>query len=131
MKWIIYTYDSEAKKIDAYNIFEHCTFIAVLKRIIQECKTRKKIKESLNEEMKKLFRGKFWNVVISDVNKRTAIEIDAYQQIKENLDSFVEYIWSNRTEIMNIACINEDRQKYNYNHNGSMVFNSYSQYNPY
>lgn len=123
LEWNVFRYDCNTKKIVTYNVFNHSSFLANVKKLRKDKDT---FSEQLRREVQYYFWSKSeheiviasWPVYISKdeyeriTKELTAIEnrdrgfrvvnvsptvgskIDIYEQLMLNWDNFVEYTWN-------------------------------------
>ena len=51
MKWNVYYYDINHKKISTFNIFDHCSFREYVKKAIKKYKNKEEFDEQLKSEL--------------------------------------------------------------------------------
>lgn len=104
MKWNVYHYNVNHQKIEVFNIFEHGSFVKYIKEAIEECEEKNSFAERLKSELRYFFWGKVeCEIIISPWcgNKNPdEIKIDVFDQVMNNFDIFVDYVWENREELM-------------------------------
>ena len=133
MKWIVYYYNCNAKKIETYNIFEHGGFREYVKKAAIKYKNKEEFAEQLKRELFYYFGSKCeWEIIITSwtthitmneldrlnterektikengrepyslyVNPEIGEKIDVRDQVINNWDVFVDYVWNNRKELL-------------------------------
>ena len=102
LEWNVYYHNSDEDKIELRNVFDHWRLQEDL-RLLLQCKTKEEFEEQLNRDLMYYYWSKSeWEVVVypwcgSMSNK--PIKIDVYDQIKNNWNVFVDYVWENRNMI--------------------------------
>lgn len=103
MKWIVYYHDINRDKIDTYNVFKHGRFREDVIKAIKKYKNKDEFAEQLKSELQFYFWSKAeWEIVISPWvgGKNTkSIKIDVYDQVMNNWEIFVDYVWNNKEEL--------------------------------
>lgn len=105
MVWNVYIYNINKHKIEIYNIFEHGGFYKYVREAIKNNKNKEEFVEQLKSELLYYFWSKAeWEVIITSWcggdKEKDAIKIDVYNQVMLNWDSFVNYVWNNKEEIL-------------------------------
>ena len=104
MEWYVYYYDSNAKRVEHFNIFKHSGFKLACREAFKRYKDHKVLfLADVREWLMFYFWSKCeWEVVISHFpewpeypNKK----IDVYDQVMMNWDIFADYIWENREKL--------------------------------
>ena len=102
MKWNVYVHDFNKNEIKAYNIFEHRCFMEDLKKDFKECKNKDDFARKLRSELKYYYWSKAeWEIIISPwIGRKEScdIKIDVYDQITNNWEVFLDYVWKNMQE---------------------------------
>lgn len=104
MKWNVFYYNINKKKIEIFNIFEHGSFISYVKKAIKESKNKDEFAKQLRSELMYYFWSKAeWEIVISPWvggdRKKDSIKIDVYDQVMNNFEAFVNYVWENKEKL--------------------------------
>ena len=93
LKWYVFRWDFNAKKITNYNV------LSGLAEDIAKKVQAKKInnKDTLKEYLKKEFMYHYWSrteheVYISDLHGSEGEKIDIWRQVEPNLDNIVDYV---------------------------------------
>ena len=107
MKWNVYYYNINRRKIEMYNIFEHGGFVGYVKRHLRGCEDKDEFEEKLHSELHYYFWAKAeWEVIISPWvdgdREKDAVKIDVYSQVMSNWDIFIDYVWNNKKELLKI-----------------------------
>ena len=96
MKWIVYRYNINTEKIEAYNIFDHGSFNMEVELLLKSRCSKEKFSNKLKNILLYYFWSKAeWEILISPfISKDNAIEkIDVYQQVIANWEQFADYCW--------------------------------------
>ena len=106
MKWYVYYYNINKRKIDIFNIFEHGSFCEYIKYHAQICKTKEDFIERLKSELLYYFWSKAeWEVIIAPWcggdREKDSVKVDVYDQIMNNFEVFADYVWNNKEELLN------------------------------
>ena len=114
MEWNVYIGDFNRGTIETYNVFRHYYFVrdlaeTLLKIEKMDTLSEGKRKEVFTEEAKRWVMYYFWakcewEVIIShwppcDNDRFKDKKVDVYDQITQNWDRFIDYIWANRKEL--------------------------------
>lgn len=106
MEWNVYVHNFNYNKIEEYNIFEHGSFMEYLKKACEECESKDMLAEKIKSELIYYFWSKSeWEIVISPWCGRKEpcdIKVDVFDQVMMNFDIFVDYIWKNRKELLEL-----------------------------
>lgn len=105
MKWNVFYYDINRKKVDVFNIFEHSGFVKYVKKAIKEHKNKEEFAKQLRSELMYYFWAKAeWEIIISPWvggdREKDAVKIDVHDQVMLNWDLFVDYVWDNKKELL-------------------------------
>ena len=118
MEWNVYIGDFNRGTIETYNVFRHYYFVKGLAdrlselekmNTLSEEKKKELFVEAAKHEIMYYFWAKCeWEVIIShwppcDNDRFKSRKIDVYDQITQNLDKFVDYVWANRKELKSLA----------------------------
>ena len=100
MKWNVFYYNINKKKIETFNIFEHSSFNKYIQQA-KKLKTKEEFSEQLKSELLYYFWSKAeWEVIITPWvggdREKCAVKIDVYEQVMSNWDVFVDYVWSEK-----------------------------------
>lgn len=95
--WNVFVVKSGEGEIKVYNVFDHLSFYEDVMKHLKKCETKEELSEALRHSMMYYFWSKYeWEVLISslsDRDKDKALKVDAYWQVKNNWDVFVDYVW--------------------------------------
>lgn len=83
--------------IQVYNIFQHGKFSNEVNQLLLQCKTKSEFSEELKKATLYYFNHKSeWEVIIEPTiaKEPTATIIDAYSQVANNWNAFMDYIWN-------------------------------------
>ena len=103
LKWNVYYHNINSQRIETYNIFDHRMFNEyVMLHLERTYQTKEEFSEQIESELRYYFWSKAeWEIIVSPWcgGKDTKeIKIDVYDQVMLNFDSFVDYVWKNKTE---------------------------------
>ena len=98
LEWNVIRYNINTRKIEPFNIFDHCSFREDIETLLNETNISK---EGFVEKIKSSLMYHFWSrseyeVVIHPWigDDNAAIKVDIYWQIRMNWDRFIDYLWS-------------------------------------
>jgi hypothetical protein len=98
MKWIVYCHEFNSDRIETFNVFDHDGFNREVLTHLKKYRTRDSFAEALRRSLFYYFCSKCeWEVIISPwVGSRNneGIKVDVYQQVMNNWDIFVDYVWT-------------------------------------
>lgn len=100
IEWYVYYHDSNAQKIIKWNVFNHGSFKKEVDKILKEKLSKKVFSEKLKRKTMYCFWSKCqYKIILSSwTGRANNIKIDIYDQIMMNFDSFVDYVWSFKSE---------------------------------
>lgn len=106
MQWNVYYHDINRDEICTYNIFEHGSFLEYVIKAAKKYKNKDEFAEQLKRELFYYFGSKAeWEIIITSWcggdREKNAIKIDVYNQVMNNWQIFVDYVWNNRKELLN------------------------------
>lgn len=102
MEWFVYREDFNARQIEKFNIFDHCSF----NKEVKELKEKEFSKDEFSEELRHIVMYYFWSkceyeVIITswppyvkDNEIQIGEKIDVYDQIRMNWERFVDYVFA-------------------------------------
>lgn len=103
LKWCVFIYNFNKRKIETYNIFDHYSFL-------EDCK--KNAKKNIHdynafcEQLKRDTMYYYWSkceweiVVMPWVGKEVKpLKIDVFDQLKLNWETFCKYAWEHGAEL--------------------------------
>lgn len=101
IKWNVFYEDFNKRTIASYNIFNHYYFHKDCKKIAMKYKDNK---EMFAEKVELALMCYFWSkceweiIVESLFSKRKDVirKIDVYEQVMNNWDVFIDYLWNNK-----------------------------------
>ena len=101
MKWNVFYYNVNKKKIETFNIFDHSNFKKYVDELLKECNDKEEFEKALNMELMYYFWSKAeWEVIIAPWvggdKEKEAKKIDVYKQVIANWDIFLDYVWSHK-----------------------------------
>ena len=97
MKWYVYIYNINSKKMEVYNIFDHASFKFCVEKELNNCNSKEDFAYKINNELKYYFWSKAeWEIIISPWIGADGVKnkIDIYDQVINNWQVFVDYCWS-------------------------------------
>lgn len=105
MKWNVYHYNINKRKVESYNIFDHYSFREYVKKAIKKHLIKEDFEEQLKSELRYYYWCKAeWEVIVAPWvggdREKDKIKIDVYNQVMLNWDVFVNYVWDNRKELL-------------------------------
>lgn len=107
MKWYVFYYNINKKKVDTFNIFEHGSFIKYVQKAIEKYKVKDEFAKQLRSELMYYFWSKAeWEIIISPWvggdREKDSVKIDVYDQVMLHWDVFADYVWNNREELLKV-----------------------------
>ena len=101
LKWNVFIFNTNSKKIEVYNIFDHFSFYNCVKADLKKIKDKKEFENSLRSHLMYYFWSKAeWEVIIAPWvggdREKSKAKIDVYDQIIMNFDLFLDYVWSHK-----------------------------------
>ena len=119
MKWNVYYYDFNRKKIDTFNIFEHGSFRAYTKKAIKQHKKHKENIEDFAERLKRELQFYFWSkaeweliIEITEDNRIFLIPWCGCRNPEEVKIEIKPVITEDGFDWLEFARVHIDRQKY-------------------
>ena len=97
--WNVFYHNSNSKKIEFFNIFDHWKFREDVEKAIKKSKTREELEEKVKSELMFYFWSKYeYEVLITTfpANEDETIKVDVYWQVINNFDRFVDYLAKNK-----------------------------------
>lgn len=98
MKWMVYHHSINRDKIETINVFLHGGFTNEVLKHLKKCATKEDFAEELRRSLFYYFCSKCeWEVLIypwCGSRSNTPIKIDVYDQVRNNWDVFVDYVWN-------------------------------------
>lgn len=103
LEWKVYYHDFNKDEVETHNVFDHYRFHKDLCSLVK----KHKIKEGFEEELRRTMKYYYWSkaewevLVYPWVGRKDSkpIKIDVYDQVANNWNVFVDYIWENRDMI--------------------------------
>lgn len=98
--WNVYYHNINSKSIKIHNVFDHYRFYEDVKKAYDHCTTKEEFTESVRNSLRYYYWCKAeWEVLISpyvggDIDD--GIRVDVYDQVINNWDIFIDYLWSKR-----------------------------------
>lgn len=103
LEWNVYYHSSDGDKIETHNVFNHWRFHNDLCSLVKEYKNKEEFDRELRRCMMYYYWSKCeWEILVSPwigSNKSKSIKIDVYDQVKNNWNIFVDYVWNNRDKL--------------------------------
>lgn len=108
MKWNVYIYNINQKKIADFNIFDHSSFVKYVKDAIEKFENKEVFANQLRTELMYFFWAKAeFEILITPWvggdRERNAVKIDVFNQVMMNWDIFVDYVWNNKEEVLKLG----------------------------
>ena len=97
--WNVFYYNSNSKKIEHFNIFDHWRFREGVEKALKKSKSREELEKKVKSELFYFFASKCeWEVLITPWPKREdeTIKVDVYWQVINNFDRFIDYLAKNK-----------------------------------
>lgn len=103
MVWNVYVYNNT--KIEVYNIFKHSSFRNDVVIATLEYKEKEEFSKYIKSSLMYHFWSKAgWEVIVAPWcggdRELDAVKIDVYEQVINNWDIFIDYVWNNREEFL-------------------------------
>ena len=104
MEWNVYTYNFNARRVEAYNVFNHSGFLDDCKKALKKYgEDKEQFIEQVRRSLMYYYWSKCeWEIVISDFPPHPDFpdeKVDIYDQIRLNWNVFVDYLWEHRAEL--------------------------------
>lgn len=108
LKWNVYYHDINKQKMEIWNVFQHYGFLEYVQRALKKFKTKEEFAKQLRRELLYYFWSKSeWEIIISPWvggdREKDSVKIDVYDQVMLNWEVFVDYVWSNKKEILKVS----------------------------
>lgn len=98
LEWNVLYYNSNAKRIEWFNVFQHNSFNKAVKEIFnkQVWLSLDEFEDAIDKEaMYYFWRKAEYEIMISDwIGEKTKAKIDIYSQLKLNWNRFIDYLWN-------------------------------------
>ena len=97
--WNVFYYNSNAKKIEFFNIFDHWRFREEIEKVVKRSKTREELEKAVKSELMYFFWSKYeYEALITSFPEKedVTIKVDVYWQVINNFDRFVDYLAQNK-----------------------------------
>lgn len=99
MHWVVYIDNINTKSIETFDVFEHHRFAEDVRKAY---KRHKDDFDAFAEDVKMYLAYYFWSkceweVIVSawpPTNRISQRKIDVYEQVRNNWDVFIEYVWT-------------------------------------
>lgn len=96
--WNVIYHNVNHKRIETFNVFQHGKFVEDLEKESKRCGTKEEFADILRRNLRYYFGSKTeWEVIISPWcggQGHEDIKIDAYWQIMNNWEIFLDYVWN-------------------------------------
>ena len=106
LQWNVYRINHMKNKVEVFNVFDHWSFRNETIKILKESKTKTDLSEELRHSVFYYFGWKYeYEICITSVFSRqeeTEEKIDIRHQLMLNWDRFIDYLWNNKEEILNV-----------------------------
>ena len=101
MEWNVFIYNSNKRKIESFNIFDHRKFNEDVQKSLKKFKDKNEFIKILKSDLMYYFWSKYeWEIILAPWCGKNieedAIKIDVYEQVMNNWNIFVDYVWSNK-----------------------------------
>lgn len=100
LKWYVYYHSINSQTIKTYNIFNHYGFVQDIEKYFKKYKNKEEFAEKLKSSLMYYFWSKSeWEVLIypwCGGRDTKEIKIDVYDQVMNNWDIFVDYVWNSK-----------------------------------
>ena len=104
-QWNVFRINGMQNKVDTLNVFQHGRFLESTIECLKKSANKKIFSDELKRQVMYYFAWKFeYEVCITSVfSHREKIDekIDIRHQLLLNWNRFVDYLWSNKEEIIN------------------------------
>lgn len=113
LSWNVFYGDFNNRDIETYDIFDHWSFRLDCQKLLKKYdKVFKKDgtfdRETFAEELRRDLMYYFWSkceweIILSHwppSDRHREMKIDVFDQVRLNYDVFVDYVWSNRKELL-------------------------------
>lgn len=106
IEWNVYYYNSNSRKIEIHNVFNHWRFIEYSAKHIKKYKDDlKALEEQIRRELMYYYWSKYeWEVLISPFSehKDGEIKVDVYEQVMMNWNRFLGILWLIKTTSLSL-----------------------------
>lgn len=100
MEWNVYYHSINSNEIKTFNIFNHGDFNQDVEKYLKKYKDKEEFADKLKSSLMYYFWSKAeWEVIISPWcggRNTKDIKIDVYDQVMNNWDIFVDYVWKSK-----------------------------------
>lgn len=108
LKWNVFYYDINKRKMEIWNVFQHCKFLEYVQKALKKFKTKEEFEKQLRKELFYYYCSKSeWEIIVSPWvggdREKDSVKIDVYDQVMLNWEVFVDYVWSNKKEILKVS----------------------------
>lgn len=99
MHWVVYIDNINTKRIETFDVFKHHGFAEDVRKAY---KRHKDDFDAFSEDVRRSLAYYFWSrceweVILSawpPTNRISQRKIDVYEQVRNNWDVFIEYVWT-------------------------------------
>lgn len=106
LEWNVYRIDHMKNKVEIFNVFDHWRFRDEMIKTLLDSDTKEEFSEELRHSVFYYFAWKFeYEICITSVfshKEETDTKIDIRHQLLLNWDRFIDYLWGNKEEILNV-----------------------------
>lgn len=105
LQWNVYHINSMKNKVETFNVFNHWRFREEMIKTLLNSNTKEEFSEKLRHSVFYYFGWKYeYEICITSLfsnREETDEKIDIRHQLLLNWDRFIDYLWSNKEEILN------------------------------
>ncbi len=106
LEWNVFVSDIYSSKITVFNLFDHYGFVYGCEDILKNTNiSKEEFALDVQKELLYFFRGKSeWEIILKPVFSLGELfenRIDVYSQVWLNYESFINYVWNNKNELLN------------------------------
>lgn len=98
--WNVYYHDENGQKISTFNVFQHGGFMGDVRKHLKKITEKDLFAKELERSLFYYFASKCeWEILIypwGGGRNTKEIKIDVYNQVKNNWDVFVDYVWDSK-----------------------------------
>lgn len=98
LKWIVYYHNMNRQEIQPFNVFNHYSFCEDVENHFKKYKDKDEFAEHLRMSLFYYYCSKAeWEIIISPwcgSRDTKDIKIDVYDQVMNNWDIFLDYVWN-------------------------------------
>ncbi len=101
LEWNVLYYNSNTRRIEQFNIFDHASFNKVVMKMFDKSKLidMAEFEDAIDKEVMYFFwcRAEYEVMIGGLFKKGVKTKIDIYTQLKLNWDRFIDYLWNEYT----------------------------------